>query len=62
MSITLLYGLAFISWIAFTLEKKNQQVESTSSFSYSSAAIDHLMVFKISDDDNDVAADENTHY
>lgn len=35
-------------------------MESTSSFSYSSAAIDHLVVFKISDDDSDVAADENT--
>ena len=35
---------------------KNQQ------FFNPSAAIDHLMVFKISDDDSDVAADENTCY
>ena len=33
-----------------------------SSFPYPTAAIDHLMVFKISDDDNDVATDENTWY
>ena len=48
--------------VPFPLLKKNSQLERTSSFSYPGAAIGHLMVFKISDDDNEVAADENTHY
>ena len=55
------HGTIAISWVTFSLEKKNWWMKRTSSFLYPRAAVDHLLVFIINDN-NAAVAHQSTHY